>query len=158
MYVHIVENPGKGPGINIHGDAVTPFVHGIFSTVMATNHINDPWYIVRSKAAAFFQGGHDRPDGNWVFIEFWNRENAQPFVDKINNVLKYVNKSGVPLLLSVTPTLDRIGLLKGLLDYYEVEYQVNDMVYNFTPNDPCLLLSLVDDQEFGHLKIENTVL
>lgn len=90
--------PGRGPCIEMIGDWVTPEVHDVVSQMLGANHYDDPAYQARIKAHAFFQGGYDRPDGQWILLEFWATEEAcADFVkllnERINEVIdeKYVN-------------------------------------------------------------------
>lgn len=61
--------PGKGPGIYLYGPYVTPRIHDAISQFMAANRIDDPRYIARTKVTAFFQGGCDKRDGQFIFLE-----------------------------------------------------------------------------------------
>lgn len=86
----------KGPGINIHGKHVTRSVHQIFSRILRSNHIHCPFYKARNKCTAFFQGGHDRPDDEWVFIEFWGSDYLD-FVQIIRKFINYLDNDGQPM-------------------------------------------------------------
>lgn len=63
--------PGKGKGVYIAGPYVTPQVHDAISTLMTANHLSDPFYKARTDVGAFFQGGCDKRDGEYIFLELW---------------------------------------------------------------------------------------
>lgn len=94
--IKVKPQPGKGPGINIHGKHVTESVHQIFSRVMRANHMDSPYYKARQKCTAFFQGGYDEPKGEWLFIEFWGSDYLD-FVQIIRKLVNYLDNEGNPL-------------------------------------------------------------
>lgn len=68
---------GKGPGVILAGDMVTPQVHEAFKFVMNDNWMGSECYEARNKVSAFFQSGSENPDGRYVFIELWNTRNPE---------------------------------------------------------------------------------
>lgn len=77
---------GKGPGLYLFGNYVTPQVHREFTRIMACNDMRTLEYAARNKVNAFFQGGSEDPNGKFVFIEFMKPElkGHEDFMDLIN--------------------------------------------------------------------------
>jgi hypothetical protein len=92
--------PGKGPGINIHGKHVTESVHQIFSRFMNSNRYACEYYKAREGSGAFFQGGSDAPTGEWVFIEFWQGSWVK-FRHLLKRRLNLLDNNGNPLPITV---------------------------------------------------------
>lgn len=144
MKVEMTPQPGKGPGINIHGPQVTEFVWKLFSYSISANRIDCPWYKARQEAGAFFQGGSDKPD-NWVFIEFWKPDTAFHYVNLINRALAFVDDTGVPVeVRGVIDTEEKRKWVSGLITFYDVESEFDNGVVTFTPKDPLMVTSLVE--------------
>lgn len=144
MKVEMTPQPGKGPGINIHGPQVTEFVWKLFSYSISANRIDCPWYNARQKAGAFFQGGSDKPS-NWVFIEFWKPDTAFHYVNLVNRALAFVDDQGLPVLTNGRICGESfIKRFKGLMNFYECEYYQNGNVFTFTPNSAILVTTLVE--------------
>lgn len=82
--------PGRGPCIELVGQWVTPEVHEVVSGLLANNWMDSLIYKARTKAHAFFQGGSDKRDGQWILLEFWTTEaECQDFLEILN---REVNK------------------------------------------------------------------
>ncbi len=64
--------PGMGPKVELYGPWVTERVHEKVSMIMNDNWTNSPIYQAKRKCNAFFQGGSNRPDGEWILLEFWS--------------------------------------------------------------------------------------
>lgn len=144
MKVEMTPQPGKGPGINIHGPQVTEFVWKLFSYSISANRIDCPWYKARQEAGAFFQGGSDKPN-NWVFIEFWKPDTAFHYINLINRVLAFVDDDGIPVeVRGVIDTEEKRKWVSGLITFYEVESEFDNGVVTFTPKDPLMVTSLVE--------------
>jgi hypothetical protein len=73
------------PGLTISGPEASVELHKFIKTECLTNWMDKPGYKLTQESGAFFQGGSEHPDGEWIFIEFWKPEGAQAFVDFINN-------------------------------------------------------------------------
>lgn len=144
MFVQVEPVSGHNPGIHIYGKHVTEIVHQVFAISINANHRDDPWYHARQKAGAFFQGGSDKPKGEWVFIEFWKPETADTYVDMINQVLKFVDDQGQPKELTFKINdCEKYARLQGLLSFYETTWvKVGIDTLTFTPNHGGLLMRL----------------
>ncbi len=58
--------------------------HAFLRRAIMANHLDDPFYIARSKANPFLQGGCNETDG-WILIEFWStKERAEEYVKWLN--------------------------------------------------------------------------
>lgn len=92
----IIFNPrgqflGRGPCIEMVGQWVTPEVHEVVSRLMGDNWMDSPVYKARQKAHAFFQGGYDKPQGQWILLEFWtDQENCAEFLEILNTEVNKV--------------------------------------------------------------------
>jgi hypothetical protein len=82
-------NASGTPGLSIGGPMATPELHA-FMHRMLTNWVQDPCYAIHQAAGAFFQGGADNPNGEYIFIEFWKTAGAQAFIDYVNE--HYIHK------------------------------------------------------------------
>jgi len=98
--IPVKPQPGKGPGINIYGKHVTESVHQIFSRFMRSQYYTCEYYKARQKCNAFFQGGFDAPDGEWVFIEFWGSDWTE-FRTLLKRRLNLLDNDGKPLEITV---------------------------------------------------------
>ena len=75
-------------GLIFDGQEATPELHEFLTSIMSCCDSRDHRYNLRQACGAFFQGGHDRPDGGYFYIEFWNSIGAQAFVDYVNENYK----------------------------------------------------------------------
>lgn len=82
--------PGRGPCIEMMGEWVTPAVHEVVAGLLGNNWMDSPIYQARTKAHAFFQGGYDKPDGEWILLEFWADEDS--CVDFVKLLNEEINK------------------------------------------------------------------
>jgi hypothetical protein len=73
------------PGLMIDGPEASVELHEFIRYTCLSNFMNQPGYKLKNDSGAFFQGGSERPDGEFIFIEFWKPKGAQAFVDFINN-------------------------------------------------------------------------
>lgn len=119
----IEQFPGRGRCIEMVGDWVTPEVHDVVSSMLGANRYGDPVYEARVKSGVFFQGGYDRPNEQWILLEFWATEDkCEDFVkllnEKVNEVIdeKYVGIRLVARTISV----------KDLEDFYTIVEMVKD--------------------------------
>jgi len=74
MELKLISLPARGPCIQLYGKWVTPVVWRAVNAIMKNNDISSREYKARNAVNAFFQGGFDKPDGNWVLIEFWSHD------------------------------------------------------------------------------------
>lgn len=72
----------------IEGDEATPELHRFLLGEALTNWMDRPGYKLSKESGAFFQGGSDNPEGKWFYIEFWEPQGAQAFVDFVNENFK----------------------------------------------------------------------
>ena len=68
----------------ISGHDASPQLHKFIHIECLTNWIDRPGYKLTYESGAFFQAGHDDPNGEYIYIEFWKPKGAQAFVDFIN--------------------------------------------------------------------------
>jgi hypothetical protein len=73
------------PGLTIFGPEASVGLHEFIRFQCLSNDMRDPGYKLKNDSGAFFQGGSERPEGEFIFIEFWKPKGAQAFVDFINN-------------------------------------------------------------------------
>lgn len=85
---HLCLSNHDTPGLIFSGREATVELHEFMTGLLSANHIDDPRYHLRQTAGAFFQGGHQRPDGEYIYIEFWQPKGAQAFVDYVNENYK----------------------------------------------------------------------
>ena len=79
------------PGLIISGKAANQEIHAFITNLVMCNFTDDVKYKIKSDAGAFFQGGSNMPDGEYIYIEFWKPSDAQAFVDYINENFKMEN-------------------------------------------------------------------
>lgn len=150
MKVEMKPQHGKGPGINIHGPHVTRLVWSLFNYSIMSNRIDCRWYQARQQAAAFFQGGSDRPDGEWLFIEFWRPDNATAYLELINMALEYVDDNGkAKEVIFRSDDEEQVRWFKGFTSFYEFNVVEEDGGFRFIPNDALAITTLVE-KSFTH--------
>lgn len=94
--------PDRGPCVQLHGDWVTEAVWGKVAQLLRDNYIDSPVYQARTKASAFFQGGHNNSQGEWVLIEFWtSEEKCQDFLEILNKEVNTVIDADLTKILLV---------------------------------------------------------
>lgn len=71
------------PALEVSGNWATPALH-YFLRGMFTNWTEDERYSIHQAAGAFFQGGHNDPDGKWFLVEFWKPEGVEAFIQYVN--------------------------------------------------------------------------
>lgn len=81
---------GKGPGVVLSGDMVTPQVHDAVSFVMNSNYRGDECYEARQKVCAFFQGGSENRNGRFIFLECWQTRVPEDVAEFERILNKYV--------------------------------------------------------------------
>lgn len=91
--------PGKGPGFYLQGPYVTDSVHSKIAAVMADNRIDSKNYKARTAVSAFFQGGYDDPEGEFVFIEILP-DRPSDAIEQFENILNAAVYDVIPLSLT----------------------------------------------------------
>lgn len=76
------------PGFIISGKDATPQLHAFIRYPVLTNMMTHECYKLHQAAGAFFQGGSNDPNGEFIYLEFWKPEGAQAVVDYINEHYK----------------------------------------------------------------------
>lgn len=71
------------PALEVSDNWATPALH-YFLRGMLTNYTDDERYKLHQAAGAFFQGGHNDPNGKWFLVEFWKPEGVETFIQYIN--------------------------------------------------------------------------
>ena len=85
---HLCLSNHDTPGLIFSGREATPELHDFLNNILAQNNIFNDCYKLHQKAGAFFQGGHQRRDDEYIYIEFWRADGAQAFVDYVNENYK----------------------------------------------------------------------
>ena len=78
LYTH------TAPSLVISGEDATPELHKLISKLMLDMLSGTPAGVAYN-AGAYFQGGHNEPNGKFIYILFTKPAGAQAFVDCINN-------------------------------------------------------------------------
>lgn len=82
---------GYGPCVEMVGEWVTQAVWSVVRGLLLENRIDSSIYQARTKAGAFFQGGHHDPHGEWILIEFSASEvSCQDFIRILNTEVNKV--------------------------------------------------------------------
>ena len=146
MKVEITPQHMKGPGINIQGPHVTMMVWELFNYSMMANRIDCPWYKARQKASAFFQGGSDRPSGEWVFIEFWSPTQTDDYLNLINAALAFLDENGRAVdVMFDSEDESLVKLFKAFANFYEYPLTATGKTgYTFTPKDSNAITTMVE--------------
>lgn len=138
----------KGPGLYLRGPWVTPEVHEAFTLIMRANHTDDPAYHARNKCCAFFQGGSENPNGEYVFIEMWTFDPS-----KWEDFEKIVNEKVTPLIdinkwqVKIASATDQSrNLCETLMKETDVpmNWSALSLVVIFTPSDNAQRQRLLD--------------
>lgn len=124
----------KGPGVYLYGNYVTPEFHDEVTMLMRDNFHGSPVYEARTRAHAFFQGGHGERTGKFVFIEFWTRESHKydRFVDMIDEAYQKVRKPELEKII-VPETIDNLELADLIAEKRKTPYECVEGQIVFTP-------------------------
>lgn len=105
--------PGRGPCIELVGDWVTEAVWNVVANTLRSNHMDSPAYKARTKATAFFQGGHSDPHGEWILIECWSTEEAcAEFLAYLNKEINEVIDKDREVIPVVAKSMNKVDIQK----------------------------------------------
>lgn len=82
------------PGLVIRGPDASVTLHEFIRYTCLTNDTRQPGYKLTQDSGAYFQGGSERPEGEFIFIEFWKPKGAQAFVDFVNENFVVNSRTG----------------------------------------------------------------
>lgn len=162
---------GRGPCVLMYGPWVTKKVWEEVAALLAANNITTPEYTARQKASAFFQGGSDQPNGQFILIEFWApEERTSDFMELLNKAVAGTveeHRTQINIVLKREDAEKRKDLIETALTINvetdcTVDFNINNASVTFSPVDNVqysrvlmLMKPYFDTGDFLQLKYSN---
>lgn len=120
--------PDKGHGVTMEN--VSREAYREIRMFIGANHMDDPDYHTKFDSCAFLQG--DSGEGEWVFIEFWSKQNCHnASVNRLRDIFRQHHPEGWIEGVELLPVLDYYTFDRS--DDMGFEVKVNEQKYMTVP-------------------------
>lgn len=125
----------KGPGIMLRGPIVTPSLHDMVLTMFSDKDIRSEIYKAFRGVGAFFQGGIDNRDGQYIFIELHKSDDPAT----IKEFERILNKYLSPFLIQPFTEIRIHPDIEGAYYYFtEIAKECNVGYHGGSWNSPMV--------------------